>query len=127
MSDPSPKRFEKFVAWSQAARSAPARPTKPFERLWLWGNVVYLGVLIALYAYSSSAWDWNMPEGRLRFAALALFPSSVGLFSMYTGEVTFKGYVCVRSMSPVAFWVWIAVTFFISISLFLVSIGVIGR
>ena len=125
MSGSSPNRFEKFVAWSQAARSAPERPAKPFEKLWLVGNIVYLGAIIVLYAYSSAAWDPNVPGGPLRFAALALFICSIGSYSIYTGEVSFKGYVCVRSMSPVAFWACVAVEFLIGISVFLVGISAI--
>lgn len=125
MGDPSPNRFEKFVAWSQAARAAPERPTKRFEKSWLVANIAFLGAIIALYAYSSGAWDPNVPGGALRFAVLALFIGSIGSYSIYTGEVSFGGYVCVRSMSPGAFWTCVAMEFLVGIGVLLVGIGVI--
>lgn len=126
MSDSWTKRFEKVVVLLQADRYAPKRPTKPFERLWYWGTLVYFaGVLVVLYAYSRSEWGWNMPE-RLPLAAFAPFLGSFGLLAIYTGEVRFRQNVYVRSKTPVAYWAWVSVELFIGVGLFLVGIGDIG-
>ena len=123
VSDSSAKRSEKFVAWVQASRHSPERPAKPFEKMWLYGHIVCMAALVALYAYSPNDWDPNVPGGAWRITALALFIGSIGSYSIYTGEVSFKGMVCVRSVSPVAFGVLVAMLFLMSFGVFLLGMG----
>ena len=103
-------------------------PYKAFEKLWRNANIVYIGLLIALYVYWGYLGRMPMPGIWMLVAGALAFVSS-GLFTIYTGETNDSPHYN-RSKNPIMYWLDVGGQLFIGIGLFLAGIlagiGVIG-